>query len=158
MIGTGWPTGGTSTYTCQVQGSGSPFKATLAWTDPSVAPGAVHPLVNNLDLVVKDPDGKLWLGNSFLTSGKPDDVNNVEEVFIPQPEAGTYTVYVKGTSIVQNTVPRRLAKSQDYALVYRSAPGPGCGAVSFQDSDPGFGDGDQPRQAPGLVTNRTARS
>ncbi|MGD0622066.1 MAG: S8 family serine peptidase, partial [Thermacetogeniaceae bacterium] len=63
--------GGMDSYTHQVQGRGSPFKATLAWTDPSVAPGAVHPLVNNLDLVVKDPDGKLWLGNSFLTSGKP---------------------------------------------------------------------------------------
>ncbi len=110
--------GGVGAYTCQVQGSGSPFKATLAWTDPSVAPGAVHPLVNNLDLVVKDPGGKLWLGNSFLTSGKPDDVNNVQEVYIPQPEAGTYTIYVKGTSIVQNAVPTAAHTSQDYALVY----------------------------------------
>ena len=110
--------GGMGTYTYQVPGSGSPFKATLAWTDPSVAPGAVHPLVNNLDLVVKDPGGKLWLGNSFLTSGKPDNVNNVEEVYIPQPEAGTYTIYVKGTSIVQNTVPGAALASQDYALVY----------------------------------------
>jgi len=110
--------GGMDSYTHQVQGRGSPFKATLAWTDPSVAPGAVHPLVNNLDLVVKDPDGKLWLGNSFLTSGKPDDVNNVEEVYIPQPEAGTYTIYVKGTSIVRNTVPGAFRTSQDYALVY----------------------------------------
>ena len=110
--------GGMDAYTCQVQGSGSPFKAALAWTDPSVAPGAVSPLVNNLDLVVKDPDGKLWLGNSFLTSGKPDVVNNVEEVYIPQPEAGTYTVYVKGTSIVQNAVSTAAHNSQDYALVY----------------------------------------
>jgi subtilisin family serine protease len=110
--------GGTATYNCKVQGSGSPFKATLAWTDPSVLPGSVHPLVNNLDLVVKDPAGKLWLGNSFLTAGKPDDANNVEEVYIPQPEAGTYTVYVKGTSVVQNTVPGASQKSQDYALVY----------------------------------------
>ncbi len=110
--------GETGAYTFQVQGSGSPFKATLAWTDPSVAPGSAHPLVNNLDLVVKDPGGKLWLGNSFLTAGKPDDVNNVEEVYIPQPEAGTYTVYVKGTSIVQNTVHGASDKSQDYALVY----------------------------------------
>ncbi len=110
--------GGMRTSTYQVPGSGSPFKATLAWTDPSVAPGSVHPLVNNLDLVVKDPDGKLWLGNSFLTGGKPDDVNNVEEVYIPWPEAGTYTIYVKGTRIIQNTVPWASSTSQDYALVY----------------------------------------
>ena len=110
--------GETGTYTFRVQGSGSPFKATLAWTDPSVAPGSLHPLVNNLDLVVKDPNGQLWLGNSFLTAGKPDHVNNVEEVYVPQPEAGTYTIYVKGTSIVQNTVSGASDKSQDYALVY----------------------------------------
>ena len=110
--------GGMRTCTYQVPGGGSPFKATLAWTDPSAAPGSVHPLVNNLDLVVKDPGGKLWLGNAFLTGGKPDDVNNVEEVYIPRPEAGTYTIYVKGTSIIQNTVPGASSTSQDYALVY----------------------------------------
>jgi len=60
----------------------------------------------------------LWLGNAFLTGGKPDDVNNVEEVYIPQPEAGTYTIYVKGTSIIQNTVASAAVTSQDYALVY----------------------------------------
>jgi hypothetical protein len=110
--------GGMDTYTCQVQGSGSPFKAALAWTDPSVTPGSVHPLVNNLSLVVKEPDGKLWLGNSFLTPGKPDDANNVQEVYIQKPQAGTYTIYVKGGRIVENTVPHASHASQDYALAY----------------------------------------
>ncbi len=109
---------GTSTYTFQVQGGDSPLKATLAWTDPAAAPGSAHPLVNNLDLEVRDPSGKLWLGNSFLSPGQADDVNNVEQAFIPQPVAGSYTIYVKGTSIVQNTVPGASQNSQDFALVF----------------------------------------
>ena len=74
--------------------------------------------MNNLDLVVQDPSGKLWVGNAFLTSGKPDDANNVQEVYIPSPGPGTYTVYVKGTNITQNTVTGASQISQDYALVY----------------------------------------
>jgi len=110
--------GETVTYTDQVSAAGSPFKATLAWTDPAVAAGASHPLVNNLDLIVQDPTGKVWQGNSFLSDGKPDDTNNVEQVYIAKPELGTYTILVKGTSIAQNTVPGSSRKVQDFALVY----------------------------------------
>lgn len=110
--------GGTTAYTSLVQGDGTPFKATLAWTDPAVAPGVSHPLVNNLDLVVRDPAGKVWLGNSFMGTGKPDDANNAEQVYIPHPTPGVYTISVKGTNIAQNTVSGASRKAQDFALVY----------------------------------------
>ncbi len=114
----GVPGGETVTYTYQAPAAGSPFKATLAWTDPAVAAGASHPLVNNLDLAVQDPAGKVWPGNAFLSDGKSDDTNNVEQVYIAKPEPGTYTILVKGTSITQNTVSGSSGKVQDFALVY----------------------------------------
>lgn len=110
--------GATATYTFQVQSGEAPFKATLAWTDWPVAPGAGRLLVNNLDLVVEDPSGRTWQGNSFLGTGKPDDVNNVEQVYINRPEPGTYTIHVRGTGIAQNSVSGAASRSQDYALVY----------------------------------------
>lgn len=105
-------------YTYRVTGGRSPFKVTLVWTDPEVAPGSAHPLVNNLDLVVRDPSGKEWRGNSFLFPDRADDVNNVEMVYIPAPEAGVYTITVKGTKINRGVVAGVSVKAQDYALVF----------------------------------------
>lgn len=105
-------------YTYRVTGGGSPLKVTLVWTDPEAAPGSQHPLVNNLDLVVRDPSGKEWRGNSFLFPDRADDVNNVEEVYIPDPREGVYTITVKGTRIAVPAVYGAAAKAQDYALVF----------------------------------------
>ncbi|NPV28802.1 MAG: S8 family serine peptidase [Firmicutes bacterium] len=105
-------------YTYQVRDEKAPLKVTLAWTDPGVAPGSVRPLVNNLDLVVRDPAGREFRGNAFLFPEKADDVNNVEQVLIPEPVPGSYTIYVRGTEITQNTVPGAAGKAQDFALVY----------------------------------------
>lgn len=104
-------------YTFEVKSGEAPLKATLVWTDPAAAPGTAAPLVNNLDLVVRGPGGEEWLGNSFL-SNRPDTVNNVEQVFIPHPAPGTYTIYVKGTAITRGVVSLDGAPAQDFALVY----------------------------------------
>jgi len=110
--------GKAESYTYRVKGGNSPFKVTLVWTDPEVAPGSARPLVNNLDLVVRDPSGKEWRGNSFLFPDRADDVNNVEEVFIPSPADGVYTITVKGTEINRGVVTGVSGKAQDYALVF----------------------------------------
>lgn len=109
--------GETLSYTFEVKSGESPFKATLVWTDPGAAPGAEAPLVNNLDLVVRGPEGSEWIGNSFL-SDRPDDVNNVEQVVIPAPKPGIYTVYVKGKAITKGVTHRDGRPAQDFALVY----------------------------------------
>lgn len=112
----GVATGETQAYTFEVKSGDAPFKATLVWTDPEAAPGSSSPLVNNLDLVVHGPDGEKWLGNSFLYN-HPDTVNNVEQVFIPQPAPGTYTIEVKGTRVTKGVVSSKDA-AQDFALVF----------------------------------------
>ncbi len=110
--------GESATYTFRVTGSGSPLKVALVWTDPEAAPGSARPLVNNLDLVVHDPSGKEWRGNSFLFPDRPDDVNNAELVYIPEPKEGVYTIVVKGERVAVSAVSGASKRLQDYALVY----------------------------------------
>lgn len=91
------------------------FKATLAWTDPAPAPGTTSVLVNNLDLLVKDPEGRLYRGNDFFHSGRVDEANNVEQVMITDAKAGEYTIYVNAARLDENY------PQQSYALVYGQA-------------------------------------
>lgn len=99
---------------------GQPLDITLTWTDPSNVLSAGTPvLVNDLDLVVTDPDGTEYLGNEFTTQsptlgapgdpkadvgesktgGSPDTVNNVEGVRLQDPKPGRWTVTVRGSNV-----------------------------------------------------------
>ncbi len=74
-----------------------PMRIVLVWTDPPADPAAPHTalkLIHDLDLSVTDPTGKMVFGNSRLTGGNPDRLNNVEMISIEAPVAGTYRVRV----------------------------------------------------------------
>jgi hypothetical protein len=94
--------------------AGTRLKVVLVWTDP---PGtAVGPtdtrsqLVNDLDLLVRDPAGQPSHGNERLHPGSPDRLNNVEVVEYAAPVAGTYSISVRANRIGQGPV-------QNFALV-----------------------------------------
>jgi Subtilase family len=84
-----------------------PFKATIVWTDPPGTPTAPalnptnHMLVNDLDLRVISPSGTTnfpWILNPNLpakaaTNGD-NNLDNVEQVSIPNPTNGTYQIRV----------------------------------------------------------------
>jgi serine protease AprX len=99
--GTGLSTGGNASY--QVTTTGGPLKVTVVWTDyPSTDTATVN-LVNDLDLTVSGPSGT-FKGNVFsggwsATGGSADRRNNVENVYIQSPAAGTYTVTINGYNI-----------------------------------------------------------
>lgn len=101
-------------------GVGNPLSVTICWTDPAGAGNSItnldNPslkLVNDLDLRIISPSGTTnlpWVLNPDLTNRTAnarsaaattgDDArNNVEQVYIPNPASGTYTVRVthKGT-------------------------------------------------------------
>jgi hypothetical protein len=101
-------------------GTGNPLKVTICWTDPAGSANAetnlnnpAAKLVNDLDLRVVAPNGTTnfpYLLSPDLTNRSPsvrasaattgDDArNNVEQVYLANPSAGTYTVRVthKGT-------------------------------------------------------------
>lgn len=87
-----------------------PLRVTLVWTDPPGAPlpeglnlpglsqAAVAVLVNDLDLRVETPDGRVLYGNM---GGDPDRVNNVESVRVANPAAGEYRIVVRGERVVE---------------------------------------------------------
>jgi len=88
------------------------LKITLAWTDDPGTPGNAVQLVNDLDLIVIAPDGRGYVGNYFDSDGWSsaivadptnsvygDRYNNVEQVVIPEPDAGTYYIRVIGHEV-----------------------------------------------------------
>jgi len=115
-----------------------PLFVTLAYTDVPGFPGAVPALVNDLDLELVAPDGRIYRGNQFVDgesiadSPTPDHLNNVECVFISQPLAGQYIVRVRASNVPQDARIDTGAVDQDFALVTSaSLPLPGTGFVFF---------------------------
>jgi hypothetical protein len=88
------------------------LKAVLVWTDPPGVPrtasDSTPELVNDLDLRIVDPEGKVHYGNETLHPGQPDRLNNVEGLTLTG--AGTYTITVTTNHLGFGT-------RQNYALV-----------------------------------------
>jgi hypothetical protein len=87
--------------------NGVPFRGSVTWTDPAGTPTGVavnptnHMLVNDIDLRVIGPDGTTNLpyvlnpASPASAATKADNsVDNVEQVYIPSPTNGIYTVRI----------------------------------------------------------------
>jgi hypothetical protein len=85
-------------------------KVTLTWTDPEAAANASQALVNDLDLEVLGPGASRWLPWALSAYPSPDSLalparrradhlNNVEQVTISLPAAGTYQLRVRGYAV-----------------------------------------------------------
>ena len=90
-----------------------PLRITLAWNDAPGANGATKALVNNLDLIVTDQNGKRYVPNGLQTL-ETDDINPLENVEVNVPGAQIITVKVRGQSITQ---PFAATGGQPYSLV-----------------------------------------
>ena len=93
-------TGNSKTYEFEIDSGGDQFKAVLAWSDEYASTWSSTQLVNNLDLIITDPNGQTYLGNDFAngrstTGGSADSLNNVEVVLIDSAIIGTWTVEVR---------------------------------------------------------------
>ncbi|MBG9945324.1 S8 family serine peptidase [Brevibacillus formosus] len=100
------------TYKVKVSDDSKPLAITLAWTDYPAAIVAKRALVNDLNLKVTTPSGEKLNGNDFFEAPYNDEVdnlNNVEQVWITEPEEGTYTVMVEGYNIPKGPQPYALA-------------------------------------------------
>lgn len=112
----GLSTGDVAEYPLLVASDSQTLKVTLAFTD---APGGIGigggpAWVNDLDLEALSPSGQLFRGNWFVggvsaPDGSKDDRNNVEQVHVPTPEAGLWTVRVRAAEVNVGT--------QGYALI-----------------------------------------
>jgi len=110
----GLKTGESKTYQVNVTDTTKPFVFTLNWTDypgSTTALAEYQELVNDLNLEVKSPSGKIFNGNDFKAPNNDvtDNVNNVEQIFYKKPEKGTYTITVRAYNIPQGPQPYAIA-------------------------------------------------
>ncbi len=115
------------TYTIQVPAGASELRATLVYRDPKGNPAASQALVNDLSLKVTAPNNTFFWGNNGLKTanvsspgGTADTIDNVENVFVSNPAAGTWTVRVYGDAIVQDGNPSTPGLDAVFALVVAS--------------------------------------
>ncbi len=103
-------TGETHTYQIANVSNVEPLRITMAWSDPRAAAGSIVAFVNDLNLEVIAPDGKVYRGNLNFAGAwsQPandaafDNRNPVEAVYIQNPIPGTYTVRIIGANVPGN--------------------------------------------------------
>ena len=103
------PHQGEARFSFDVPAGAARVKITLAWDDPPAVDGANPALVNDLDLVVTDPGGIRWYPwtldpanpSANAVQDREDHLNNLEQVLVNAPAAGTWAVAVRGTSVAQ---------------------------------------------------------
>ena len=100
--------------------------------------GAIPALVNDLDLEVVAPDGRIYRGNQFNEGESvpdppaSDNINNVEGVFLSAPQPGEYLVRVRARNVVEDARVDTPGVDQDFALVVSGdLPLPGAGVLFF---------------------------
>lgn len=100
------------------------LKVMLYWNDSAAAVLAGSALVNDLDLQVTDPSAGIHLPQLLNTTPAnvnapaitgADHINNIEQVVINNPAAGTYNFSVSGT-----TIP--FSGQHEYFLVFDTIP------------------------------------
>jgi hypothetical protein len=109
-------------YTIQAPTGSNQLKVTIVWHDSEALPNSARALVNDLDLLVRNKaTGRIW--HPWVLSSYPhpdslqlparrgvDRINNVEQITISLPEAGTYELVVTGFKVV--------GQDQEFSLVY----------------------------------------
>ncbi len=115
-----------------------PVKVALVWSDYPTTLPAAKDLVNDLDLTVTGPDGKIYHGNKFDTSTgfstpfsapdptQYDSTNNVEVVNINPSATGPLEIAVNGSTVPDGPQP--------FALVINGAVVSQDAAVNFSMS------------------------
>ncbi|MFP3872387.1 MAG: S8 family serine peptidase [Candidatus Natronoplasma sp.] len=146
-------TGEVDEYQVMTGGNDEPLKMSLVWTDKNAQEGDDPALKNDLNLELESPSGEVYRGNafsggwtqagegamaSFDSSGDGyDDVNNVENIYIPsnEVEEGVYNISVEGFNVPEDANDDGNA-SQDYALtVYNAPTGPDVEIISPESED-----------------------
>jgi hypothetical protein len=141
------PNLGSVAYELEAVG-GRPFRATLVYADPPGTPGSSVHRINDLSLKVTSPSGTVYwgnvgllTGNESIPGGSPNLVDTVENVWIEDPEPGTWTVEVFADEVNQDSHVETPELDADFALVVRGVdPGPACPGDVDGDEDVDFDD------------------
>ncbi len=128
--------GGVKTYTVQVAPGDPQLKITAVWDDPAATPNVATALVNDLDLIVTDPNGARhypWTLNPAnpgapATRDRADHLNNIEQVLVDNPTPGTWLVEIRGHDVPQGP--------QGVAIAATPTLGPGYLAIGLDTPAP----------------------
>lgn len=100
------------------------LRITMVYTDPAGTTSSTQHRINDLTLKVTAPGGTVYWGNNGLTAGiwsvaggAADTKNTVENVFIQNPAAGSWTVEVIASQVVQDAHIETGVMDADFALV-----------------------------------------
>ena len=107
----------------------SEVKVTIAWDDVPATPLMIPSLVNDIDIVVIDPNGTThypWTidpGNPGdpAVRNQPDHLNNIEQVQIDAATSGVYRILMTGYNIAQG--PQSFALMASPLLIQCSSSG-----------------------------------
>ncbi|MBL7923757.1 MAG: S8 family serine peptidase [Bacteroidia bacterium] len=102
--------GNTKTHTIAVPANTRQIRVMVYWADVGGSPAAAPALVNNLNMTLRDPSLTVW--NPWILNPAPtvaaltspavrgvDSLNNIEQVTLDNPAAGTYTVSINGYAL-----------------------------------------------------------
>ena len=97
--------GQTLTWQLSIPDNSSDIRVTLCWLDPPAFQNAQKKLVQNLDLELIDPNGKIYYpyhvaqSNAFeiTDSTGPNSTDPIEMIHVPQPKQGDWFIHIKGT-------------------------------------------------------------
>lgn len=122
-------------YDVNVLSGEAELKITMVYNDPPGTTSATLHRINDLDLKVTSPAGVVYWGNNGLDSGNysvaggsADGKNNVENVFIQNPAAGTWRVEIRATAINQDAHLATPESDAVFALVVTGGTGSLCAA------------------------------
>ena len=103
-------------FVVNVPGGIKKLKGTLVWNDPPATPNAAKALVNDLDIeLIQVSTGQTWqpwVLNSFphvdslnqLAKRKRDSLNNIEQITLDNPGAGSYQLRVTGYNVLSSSL------------------------------------------------------
>ncbi len=109
--GSGLTTGGMRISSVTLDNTTDPLKITLVWTDYPSTPSASVNIVNVLHFSVTTANNTAYYPNGLTGF---DNTNNVQQVTIPSPQTGVYTVAVSGYNVPSGVSP---LDDQPYAVV-----------------------------------------
>jgi len=114
----------TASYSFDVSAGEPELRVTMCYIDRMGPTSGSPHRINDLSLRVTSPSGDVYWGNVGLTNdhvsntgGSSNTLDTVENVFLPNPEAGTWTIEVIGDEIVQDTHAETPALDADFSLV-----------------------------------------
>lgn len=125
-------TGQVANYTYAIKSNKTPLRVSLVWTDYPGSTSASKALVNDLDLKITSPSGVVYYGNDFTKpfDSEIDRLNNVENIFIDNPEVGNYKIEVIAYNIPQGPQSFALFASGDFGEVSGDLEVPKCSITS----------------------------